>query len=58
MAIHIHTAFSPDIFSSGLVQSVLGMSLHHTETTRKHVFVNLGIGAWWQNKYFPSVKAG
>lgn len=44
MAIHIHTAFSPDIFSPGFVQSVLDVSLYHIETTRKHAFMNLRIG--------------
>ena len=54
--VHTQRTVSPNIFSQGMVHCVLGVSLHSSETAGKHVFVNLGIGAWWKKKYFPTVK--
>ena len=39
--------FFNDIFSHGMIQCVLGVSLHHSETVWKHAFLNLGIGPMW-----------
>ena len=58
MAVNTQITLSSDLFSHGKLQCVLGVSLHSSETAGKHDFVNLGIGAWWQKKYFPTVKAG
>ena len=49
---------SLDLFSHGMVQCVLGVSLHSFGSAGRHVFVNLQIGAWWQNQYLSPVKAG
>ena len=57
MAVNIQRTLFPDLFSYGMVQCFLWVSLHSSETAGEHVSVNLGIGAWWQKQYFPSVKA-
>ena len=44
MEINSQRTVSPDIFSHGMVQCVLGVSVHNSEAARKHAFVNLGIG--------------
>ena len=47
MAVSIHGTLSPDLFSHGMVEQVLGVSLHSFATSGKHIFVNLWIEAWW-----------
>ena len=42
-----------DHFSHGMVHCVLGVSLHGSETTGIHVFVNMGNGPKWQKQYTP-----
>ena len=42
MEINSQRTISPDIFSNGMVQCVLGVSLHNSEAARKHAFVKTG----------------
>ena len=58
MAINTHRALSPDIFFHGIVQCVLIVSIHNSETARTYSFVNLVVGASCQKKYFPPLKSG
>ena len=58
MTFNTHRTISPDLLSHGMVHSVMGLSLHSSETAGKHVFVNLWTWAWWQNQYFPRVNVG
>ena len=58
MGVNIHRTLSLDLFSHGMVQCVLVVSLHSSETAEDHVFLNLGIEDHWQKQYFPPVKAG
>ena len=58
MTFNTHRTLSPDLFSHGMVHSVLGLSIHSSETVGKQVFVNLRIWAWWQSEYFPPVNVG
>ena len=57
MAVNIQRTLFPGLFSYGMVQCFLWVSLHSSETAGEHVSLNLGIGAWWQKQYFPPVKA-
>ena len=41
MTFNTHRTISPDLLSHGMVHSVMGLSLHSSETAGKHVFVNL-----------------
>ena len=56
MAVNTQRILSLDILSHGVVQCILGVFLNISETAGKHAFENLGIGTWWQKKYFLSVK--
>ena len=59
MAMDTQRTLSPDIFSYGIVQCTLRVSIHISENARKHVFIYPGIWAWWQKeKYFPPLKPG
>lgn len=50
MAVKTHRTLYPDFFSHKIVQCAPGVSLHSSKTAVKNVFVNLGIGIWWQKK--------
>ena len=58
---HSQNTVSPDtfffFFFYGMVQCFLGVSLQSSENVGRHVFMNLGIGVWWQKKYIPIVEA-
>lgn len=53
MTLNNHKTLYAAHFSHGTVHCVLGLSLHNSETARKHVFVNLAIGTCWQRTIFP-----
>ena len=53
---HTHRTLYNDIFFHGMVQCVLAVSLHNSETARKHVSVNLGIGALFSTVQFSCVR--
>ena len=44
MTIITHRTLYPDNLSHGMVECVLYVSLHNSETARKHAFVTLGTG--------------
>ena len=44
IAVNTHKPVYPDIFSHKMVQCVLGVSLHNSETEEKQTSVNLEIG--------------
>lgn len=52
MAINTHRALSTDIFSHGIVQCVLIVSIHNSETARKYAFVNLVVGGLMSKEVF------
>ena len=56
MAANTHRTLYNDIFFHGIVQCVLAVSLHNSETARKHVSVNLGIGALFSTVQFSCVR--
>ena len=53
MAVNTLRTLCLDIFSHGMVQYFLGVSLHSLETAGKQVFVKQVIGAWYQNTMSP-----
>ena len=55
MAANTHRTLYNDIFFHGMVQCVLAVSLHNSETARKHMFVNLGTGALFSSVQFSCV---
>ena len=55
MAANTHRTLYNDIFFHGMVQCVLEVSLHNSETARKHMFVNLGTGALFSSVQFGCV---
>ena len=55
MAANTHRTLYNDIFFHGIVQCVLAVSLHNSETARKHVSANLGIGALFSTVQFSCV---
>ena len=54
---HSHNTV-PVFFSHGMVQCVLGVSLHSSETARKYVSGNMRIGAGCKKQCFSPVKTG
>ena len=55
MAANTHKTLYNDIFFHGIVKCVLPVSLHNSETARKNVSVNLGIGTLFSSVQCSSV---
>ena len=57
MAVSTLRTLSLDMFSHGMVQDFLGVSLQSSKNVGQHVLMNLGIGVWWQKKHMSIVEA-
>ena len=56
MAFNPQITVSADLFSHKMVQCVLGVSLHNSETAKRHAFLNLGNGPDRKISIFPLWK--